>query len=104
MPLRQYNPVQSADYTQLVGRLSDEWRAPNNAALEPVILEESNSRGEITSVFVVWSDWANLDRVRRGEIIMDAAEKVKPVPEVLRITIAMGLTPDEADRFGLQWR
>lgn len=104
MPLRQYNPVHSADYTSLVSRLSEEWRLPDDRAPEPVIIEESNSRHDVTRVFVVWSDWADLDRVKRGEIIMDAAEKVKPAPEVLKITIAMGLTPDEADRFGLKWK
>ena len=104
MPLRQYNPVHSKDYGRLVSRLSDEWSTPDDTASEPVIIEESNSRQDVTRVFVVWSDWADLDRVKRGEIIMDAAEKVKPVPDVLKITIAMGLTPDEADRFGLQWR
>lgn len=55
-------------------------------------------------VYVVWSEWAHLGREERGEIIMDAAEKVKLPPDLQRITIAMGLTPDEADRFGIRWR
>jgi hypothetical protein len=35
---------------------------------------------------------------------MDAAEKIKPPADVSKITIAMGLTPEEADRFGVKWR
>jgi hypothetical protein len=104
MPVRQYTPMRTPDHARLVDLLADEWRTPNSAAQEPVILEEPNSKGEIVHVYVVWSDWARLGRDVRGEIIMDAAERVKPLPEVLGITIAMGLTPGEADQFGLKWR
>ena len=55
-------------------------------------------------MYVVWSAWNALGREMRGEIIMDAAEKAKPESDVLKITVAMGLTPDEADRFGIQWK
>ena len=104
MPLRQFTPTRSSDQAQLVDRLSQEWRSPDPVAPEPVILEERNPKGGLIHVYVVWSDWAHLDRVKRGEVIMDAAEKVKPLAETLNITIAMGLTPDEADRFGIKWR
>ena len=104
MPVKQYKPARPADFDQLVDRLADEWKAPNSAAPEPVILEEANPRGEVTHVYAVWSDWAHLSREVRGEILMDAAERVKPMTDVLKITIAMGLTPDEADRFGIKWR
>ena len=75
-----------------------------STAAEPVILEEVNPRGGAIHVYVVWSVWPNFPREQRGEIIMDAAEEVKPKDELLRITVAMGLTPDEADRFGINWR
>src|SRR5438874_11149088 len=104
MPLREYAATHTSDQARLVDRLAAEWSTPNAAAAEPVILEEKNSRGEVVHVYVVWSDWAHLDRERRGEVIMDAAERVKQVGDVLKITIAMGLTPDEADRFGIKWR
>lgn len=94
----------TAAQAQLVDRLAAEWRNPTPNAPEPVILEEANSQGEIVHVYVVWSDWSQLDRVQRGEVIMDAAEKVKPLADVSKITIAMGLTPEEADRFGVKWR
>jgi hypothetical protein len=45
-----------------------------------------------------------MSRENRGEVIMDAAERIKPIPDVLKITIALGLTPEEADRFGIKWR
>lgn len=104
MPVRAYNAVPPADQTDLVDRLTCEWQAADSAATEPVVLEERNGRGEVVHVYVVWSEWADLPRERRGEVIMDAAERVKPIDDVLKITIAMGLTPDEADRFNIVWR
>src|SRR4051794_18800016 len=98
MPVRQYSPVRPPSYDQLVDGLATEWGTPNMTATEPAILEEKDARGELAHIYVVWSDWADLDRQTRGEIIMDAAERVKPKDEVLKITIAMGLTPNEADR------
>jgi hypothetical protein len=104
MPVKSYNPSRPADMQVLVDRLAAEWESPDPAAAEPVILQEPNHKGDVVRVYVVWSDWAHLDRERRGEVIMDAAERVKPMPDVLKITIAMGLTPDEADRFKIRWR
>jgi len=104
MPVKQYQPTRPPDQDKLVDRLADEWRTPNPKATEPVILEERISHGDIIHIYVVWSDWEHLTREQRGEIIMDAAERLKPKIEVLKITIAMGLTPDEADRFGIKWR
>jgi len=104
MPVRQFVPARAAGHAQLVERLAEEWRSPDPAATEPVILEEKDRSGDVVHVYVVWSDWANMDRVHRGEVIMDAAERILPLDAVLKITIAMGLTPEEADRFGLKWR
>ena len=102
MPVKSYNPTWSPELSKLVKRLASEWSKPTKAA-EPVILEEA-SRGPVVHIYVVWSDWANLTREQRGEIIMDAAERVKSKKQLLQITIAMGLTPEEADRFGVKWR
>lgn len=104
MPVRQYTPNRSANHVQLVDELAAEWSKATSNAAEPVILEETAPRGGATHVYVVWGQWSQLGREERGEIIMDAAEKVKSQTDVQRITIAMGLTPDEADRFGIKWR
>lgn len=104
MPVKPFGTSRPVDWAQLVDRLAEEWKEPDTAAQEPVILEERNSQKELVHVYVVWSDWSHLDRTERGEIIMDAAEKVMPLSSVLKITIAMGLTPTEADRFKIKWR
>jgi hypothetical protein len=104
MPVRRFMPTQSVLQSELIDRLAKEWQFPDPTAIEPVILEEQDKKGDLVHVYVVWSDWAQLDREKRGDIIMDAAEQVKTPEQVLNITIAMGLTPDEADRFDLKWR
>ncbi len=104
MPVHRYVAKHPPEQAKLISQLAKEWQSTNSKAREPVILEEANQKGEIDHIYVVWGDWAHLDRAARGEIIMDAAEEVKPKADVLKITIAMGLTPDEADRFGLKWR
>jgi hypothetical protein len=105
VPVRQfkYKATRSADHDDLVKRLAHEWaKKTASTATEPVILEEKKD-GVVIHVYVVWSDWAELDREQRGDVIMEAAERVIKLPGILDITIAMGLTPDEADRFKLKW-
>jgi hypothetical protein len=104
MPVKPFGASRPVAWTQLASRLAQEWKSPNPSAPEPVILEDRNAQQDVVHVYVVWSDWSHLDRAQRGEIIMDAAEKVMPLSQVLKIAIAMGLTPDEADRFGIKWR
>jgi hypothetical protein len=104
MPVRQYQPRRSQDHQQLVDRLTAEWRQPNPTAAEPVIIEEFNSNGDLAHVYVVWSDWRHIDRAERGQIIMEAADARHGATNTFNVTIAMGLTPDEADAMQLSWR
>ncbi|MCY2951655.1 MAG: hypothetical protein NTU53_06715 [Planctomycetota bacterium] len=100
MPVRQINPTRSSDHQALVRDLVAEWTKPSGSP-EPVILEELDQKRKLAHVYVVWTKWSDIDRVERSEIIMDAAEKRLSAQDVLNITIAMGLTPDEARQMGL---
>ncbi len=104
MPVRQLRPQRSSNYQTLVQQLADEWKTPNTAVAEPAILEEFNNAGDLAHVYVVWSQLEFIDRVERGEIIMDAAEAKYGKSKVGSITIAMGLTPAEAQQMGIQWQ
>jgi hypothetical protein len=103
MPVRQIAPARSSEHHTLVDELAAEWGAAQSANAEPVILEERERGGRLVHVYVVWSKWRHMDRVERSEIIMEAAEKHLPQDQVLNVSIAMGLTPDEASRFGLKY-
>ena len=102
MPVRSLNSTRSQEHEALVQELVTEWNDPQSPHSEPVILEERGRGNVLAHVYVVWSKWAHVDRVERSEIIMDAAERRLPVDQVLNITIAMGLTPDEAQRLGIR--
>ena len=74
MPVRQFRPTRSPDHATLVQQLSSEWRQPDPAATEPVIIEEFDNGGGLIHAYVVWSAWGHIDRAERGEIVMEAAE------------------------------
>src|SRR5258708_2782468 len=103
MPVKPLVQKRSTDYDRLVDELFAEWTTPNPKASEPVILEEKGRNGKLVHLYVVWSKWAHTDRVERSEIIMDAAQKKLRPGDLLEITIAMGLTPDEAKQMGLEF-
>jgi hypothetical protein len=104
MPVRPLKPRKPDPSEQvLMQRLIDEWKSVNTGATQPIILEEGFNTSQPRHVYVIWDDWNNLDRVRRSEIIMDALEQVYGSDEALNVTIAMGLTPAEANLLGIQW-
>ena len=101
MPVKPFSQRRTGAYASLVDELYDEWQRPNPTANEPVILEDRDRSNKLVHVYVIWSKWAHLDGIERSEIIMDAAEKKLSQSDLLEITIAMGLTPDEAKRMGI---
>ena len=65
-------------------------------------MEEKGRDGKLVHVYVIWDKWSQVELGERSEIIMDAAEKVLPPHVAMGITIAMGLTSDEAAHIGLK--
>ena len=101
MPVRQLNPFASAEHEELVRALADEWETPDSSAVEPIIFEDHDRQGMVAQVYVAWDRWADVDRSERSEIIMEAAERRLDAERLLRISVAMGLTLDEARRTGI---
>lgn len=88
----------------LFDRLVNEWRRPDPAAQQPVILEGGGGPGEPVHIYVVWDDWAGLGSIERSEVVMDAFEEVHGKAQSANVTVAMGLTPAEADRLGIKYQ
>ena len=80
--------------------LEAELRSPT-AKAEPVILIEDTNPQTI-HLFVVWSRWGDLEQIVRSRIIMDAFKAVKGQEEALKVTVAMGLSKEEAGRLGIK--
>lgn len=104
MPVRDINKMDhTTEYTSLVDELLAEWQNAHSTNQEPVILVEKARDGKPVHLYVIWSKWTAVERIVRSEIIMDAATKKLAPGDSQSITIAMGLTPNEADRLNLKW-
>jgi hypothetical protein len=67
----------------------------------PKIVEEDVRLSNNFRVYVSWDDWASVPDTERSEIILEAYNHARGVPEMLRISVAMGLTPLEAKQLGI---
>ncbi|HSZ59675.1 MAG TPA: hypothetical protein VK797_28790 [Tepidisphaeraceae bacterium] len=99
--LRRSGPSPAAQ--ALLNRLVDEWQHPDPNATQPIIVEENGGQGQPTHIYVIWDDWAPLGSIERSEVIMSAYEEVRGRAGAINVTVAMGLTPAEADRLGIRY-
>ena len=68
----------------------------------PIIHKEERVSAErYTDWDVVWDKFQGVDDEERSRLILTAVENVFGKEEALRITIAMGLTPTEAENIGI---
>lgn len=98
-------PIGSPTRLALLQRLVEELKNPETSHHEPNIIEDKTpprfGNTDAIRLYVVWNDWSDLDRQARSEIIMEAYQESEGLEEALKVTLAMGLTPDEARRMGL---
>jgi hypothetical protein len=84
---------------QLRAELETELRAPKDSGQPEIVIERPNPA--TTHLFVIWSKWEHLEQMVRSRIILDAFGTAKGDAEAVKVTVAMGLTPDEATRLGI---
>lgn len=84
---------------ELRNELQSELAEPHDAG-EPEIIIERPSPGT-THLYVIWSRWEGLEQTVRSRIILDAYEADHDAADVLTVTVAMGLTPDESKKLGI---
>lgn len=85
---------------ELKNRLVAEWKDQDPKEPRPMIVQETDDSGVVVHVYVVWSEWGDLDQQARSEIITEAYWEAFDV-KGLALTVAMGLTPEEAKRMNL---
>ena len=92
--------------------LTAEWKKPGTDPY-PVIIEDTDAenrfgnpfgRRPTTHLYVIWDAWEDLEPGERSEIIMDAYEATHELSDVVRVTVARGLTPADADKIHLAYR
>ena len=67
----------------------------------PTIYEEPQRPRDYLHVTVVWNKWKGVPTEERGAIILDAYEQSSMKDKLSRITLALGVTPGEAERLQL---
>jgi hypothetical protein len=105
MPVKKLGKRQLPPEAQnLKKQLVREWKNKKSTAAQPIILEESGGASQPLHVYVIWDEWNKLSGIERSEIIMDAFEEVHGKAKALNVSVAMGLTPVEADRIGIRYK
>ena len=87
----------------LAGALAQELRAPSSTCGPniPDIHETRQPFGGALHVKVIWDRWSEVPREERGAVILDAYEKAGLEEKMRQITLAMGLTEEEAKKLGI---
>lgn len=103
MPIGRLVLSQDLQSEELRVRLKQEWTHPSQST-QPVLIEAAGDRlSGSTHLYIIWDDWQPLDQRERSEIIMQAYEETHDRQDVLRVTVAMGLTVEEAGRMGIRY-
>jgi hypothetical protein len=76
-----------------------ELRRPDDAPASPegpvVYQEESGTPERYTRWYVIWKKFEGVDSENRSRVVLEAVEEVFGRQAALRVSIAMGLTPED---------
>lgn len=102
MPIRRYGvQVRGVSGEEKLQReLEAELRSEKETGEPVIIIQQPNP--QTIHLFVIWSQWADLEQVIRSRIIMDAFAAVNGDEEAHKVTVAMGLSVEEAKRLGIK--
>jgi hypothetical protein len=90
----------SPKHDSFVKKLAQELKA-TSANLQPLIIEEQVPSTKSRHVHVIWDRWKELDDEQRSAVIVDAYTQAEGPETAATITIADGVTPQEALALGL---
>ena len=79
-------------------RLTQEFEHPSQDYIPPFINIERP--GERVHLLVVWDDWRSFSQQERSVVIMDAYRAAEGAEAASLVSVAMGLTQQEAERLG----
>lgn len=104
MPFHRTARAKPEEQGALLARLIREFevdkKGPSDDPEAPDIIAEP-ADGPIRRLFVVWDAWDRIDQRVRSELITDAYAHVFGLPDAANLTIAMGLSTEEAKRLGI---
>jgi len=104
MPIRnRLNRTLPPNSSELIRMLMEEWTKPKNEGQPVIVLEGGKEQPQ--HIYVIWDQWQGLDQTQRSEIIMDVVEHLSgphALADISLVTVAMGLTTEEAKRLGIE--
>lgn len=100
MPVRtQLLAMQNEVLNQLCRELAEEFRNPKETG-EPVVIVERPTTSSI-HLFIIWSRFDIVDGVARSTVVLSAFTEAEGDEAAQLVTVAIGLTPDEATAMGI---
>ena len=102
MPYRTEKPRRDVhpDHAQFDDTLVEEMKLGENGN-GPDIIEQQVRNSNRTHVYVIWNGWAGVREEQRSAAILDAYTRHFGDERMRRVSIAMGLTPDEVQSLGI---
>lgn len=77
----------------------DAGKVPQPPNAPTIYMEESGTPDNYTHWYAVWADFQDVDNQERSRLLLTAVREALGIAEALRVTVAMGLTPEEAKQF-----
>jgi len=90
-------------YEAFAHRIAEEIKNPQEGMAEPVIVLEAQGQQAATHLYVIWSEWGQLTQLERSEIALEAYSEAKGISSARNLRVALGLTPEEAERMGIEY-
>ncbi|MCB9663819.1 MAG: hypothetical protein H6732_06885 [Alphaproteobacteria bacterium] len=88
-------------HDDLVEELCRHLRGVGDLPPLPRIVEDQDALSSHKRVYVLWPAWDSVVDGERAVIILEAYERALGTPEMLSVSVAVGVTPREADAQGL---
>jgi hypothetical protein len=105
MPVFRHATVRAPQHEELVAELARHLEPAPGQELppQPEIYEEDvpEATRPLLRVTVIWGAWENFSEVERCRIILEAYDRARGREGMLRVSVAVGLTPHEARDLGL---
>ena len=105
MPVHRKKAPPRHSHPDLVNTIADELSRDSRAATPgvPEVYEEEQPYGDNLHVTVIWGKWSGVPVEERGAVILDAYEKAELSDQMRRITLAVGLTEEEAKKLNVSF-
>lgn len=90
-----------AELAQEIERVISEGKPDAAHPDEPRVIWEENPYLDRIHVTVIWGRWQGIDPEVRGHVIVDAVEKARGKDAARKVSLALGVTPEQAARLGV---